>query len=161
MRHLFGWTIPYFHWSNKIPEELELDFLVIVNTAKELAYSGDVVNFYFVVMNNSIPNDFRMLIEKYQHKVSFDYRFVSPDYSDFKAKMDILGNLASESAGRFVISDKLAKENRTLMTKYAKAVGRRTLYRTIKRNEDTIHQIKKKHLHPSGLEWDYYGIEEG
>ena len=159
MRHVFGLTIPYFYWNAEIPEALRIDYLVIANASKELSYSGDIVKFYLVTMNNSIANNID-LSNKYEYKGEVDISFVQPDYTDFQSKMKILGNLASESGGRFVISEKLAKENRKLLNRFAKAVGKRCLKRTMAQHEASIQELKEKYLHPSGLDWDYYGIEE-
>jgi len=159
MRHVFGLSVPHFFWNKDVPESLRLDYLVLLNTANELSYTGDVVKFYLAVMNNNIPNVFMDLSTKYSDKGELDMTFVSPDFTDFKAKMGMLGNLANEVGGRFVISEEKAENNRPLMNKFAKAVGRRCLLRMIKRNETTIHEMKEKYLHPSGLDWEYYGIE--
>jgi hypothetical protein len=159
MRHVFGLTIPHFYWNSAIPESLRVDYLVIANTAKELSYTGDLVKFYLVVMNNGISTNIIDLQNKFDYKGNVDISFVSPDYTDFQAKMKILGNLASESGGKFVISEQLAQENRKLLNKFARAVGKRCLKRTMAQHESTVKELKEKYLHPSGLNWDYYGVE--
>ncbi|WP_235299142.1 hypothetical protein [Portibacter marinus] len=158
MRHVFGYTVKEFNFTDRIEDSLKLDYRILANTCNEIERTGDVAVFYIAIMNNNFGLKLSKLTKQFDHLADVEMYFINPDYSDFKYYMNIIGAKVTDMGSRFTIPPVKNESQRRQMNLFAEKVGRRCLHRMITIRENKVQEVKNKYAHPSGLDWTYYGI---
>lgn len=154
MKYILGMAKSHLDLRGAKAPKLELDYLRLVYTVKEIRGKGDNAQGYLVVMTEEILNRVKQWEYKYQGKEYVElFSATLPNHVRRTLENEKARNLAGmvtgamgEKAGGRSNSDK------------GRNIGETALNEIILRLEPNVQQIKDENRFPLGIRWDFYGL---
>jgi len=153
VKHVLGMAKSHFDLKGAKGPKLELDFLRLVYTVKELRARGHGAIGYLLVMEKVIATRIDYWIKKYQagDTVVIEVAELSSDEQEVlqaEKKSNVAGMIAG-SLGRTV--------GKRSNAELGKQVGEGALRSLVMSREPGVKEIKDESTFPFGIRWDFYG----
>jgi len=153
VKHVLGMAKSHLDLKGAKGPKLELDFLRLVYTVKELRARGDQAKGYLTVMEKGIATRVDSWIEKYQagDTVVVEVAGLSADERE-ALKAEKKRNVAGMIAGS--LGSTVGNQSNAELGKRA---GEDALRRLVISREPGVQEIKDEGVFPLGIRWDFYG----
>jgi hypothetical protein len=156
MKHVLGMVKRNLDMNGAKGPKLELDFLRLVYTVKELRLSGEDAKGYLLVMTPLIARRVAAWQSKYRagDSVAVEIAQLSQEQLD-TIRAEVRANIEGMVAGT-VGEDVVGRSDATA----GGQIGEEQLRQLIKTREQGVQRSFNEREFPFGIRWDYYGTQD-